>query len=116
MHCAGPAVDAHTNARDKAARQKLNEIMGWEYPIEKIVEGLLGTSDACEDQCSPEMQAKVWMYAGIAFAAGNNDLQGAQCAFEIALAWDPKVVLDLNIVNDVLKVLFARVRRDKCGN
>jgi hypothetical protein len=83
--------------RDKAAEEKINEAINKHYLATEFdkAEGILkGTLDACDDRCSPNVKARVWMYIGIIRGSGRQNVSAAQEAFQQALALDPKVTLD----------------------
>lgn len=82
--------------------------------FEQSKEHLLAISDACQDRCSPRVQARLWMYAGIVLASGLSRPEQAQCAFEVATAWDPKVALDEQLATPEAKTLFLVARAKMC--
>jgi hypothetical protein len=75
---------------------------------------LLHASETCETSCSPGVQARLWMYVGVYSGSGMQDYQGAQCAFRVALDWDPNVVLDEALCTPETKAVFRRAHIDAC--
>ena len=95
--------------RDNAANKKIDEAINQHYLAMdfKMAEAVLvGTIKACENQCSPEVLAKAWMYAGVVRGSGKKDPKGAQDAFQKSLAIDPKVKLDEALATPETKTAY----------
>lgn len=118
-NCAAPAMDPHTSDRDTAAMTKMTEALNVYYlngMWENQLLILFGVSDACQTHCSPQVQAKAWMYAGLLYGAALQDLEACQCAFETAILWDPAVVLDAQLATPAAKKAFEGAHRAICGS
>jgi hypothetical protein len=77
-----PAIAQYS--RDASASQKLDEAFNNHYlmmDLDKAEDLLVGTVSACEDKCSPETKAKVWMYVGIVRGSARGEPAGARAAF-----------------------------------
>lgn len=88
--------------RDKAALKKIQEAIYTHFlntDFDKAEGILIGTIRACEDQCSPSVKAKAWMYVGVVRGSGRNDLEGATQAFNEALLLDPNASLDSELAS-----------------
>jgi len=99
--------------RDKAAQKKIEEAIYTDFLNTDFdgAEGLLlGTIRACEDQCSPQVLAKAWMYVGIIRGSGRSDIAGATEAFTTAVGIDSNVALDNEIATEPVKAAFAKVK------
>ena len=97
--------------RDKAALKKIEEAIYTHFlntEFDKAEGVLLGTIQACEDKCSPEVKAKAWMYVGLVRGSGRNDMQGAGQAFGEAFKLDANVKLDEQIATPEVKAAFAQ--------
>jgi hypothetical protein len=117
-HCGGPARDRLTGRRDKAALQKIDEAVH-DYYLSVNFDArfaiLVGTSKACETECTASVQALIWMYLGIFYGSAFQNLEDARCAFEVAIAWDPNVLLDAESSTAKTKAAFAAAWRSRCA-
>lgn len=96
--------------RDNAANGKIDEAINSYYlatEFDRAEDVLVGTLEACEDRCSPQVKARAWMYVGIVRGSGKQNIQGAQEAFQQALALDPNVHLDEALATPAVKDAFA---------
>lgn len=104
------AASGHAAPRDAAATQKIDEAINSYYlatEFDKAEALLKGVVEACEDRCSPNIKARAWMYVGIVEGSGRQSAQGAQEAFQQALALDPNVKLDEALATPEVKQAFS---------
>jgi hypothetical protein len=113
------ALPAAGAPRDAAAKKKIEEAIYTHFLNMDFdtAEGLLvGTYRACEDKCSAETRALLWMYVGLIRGSGRQDLATAEEAFVNALSEDPNVALDAEIASPEVQQLFDRVRGSAGGS
>src|SRR5690606_4053951 len=109
---ASAAADAQGRL-DGPAQGKIDEAINVHYlatDFGKAEELLLGTINACGNQCSDPIIAKAWMYIGIIRGAGNSDVRGAKEAFKNAIAVYPGVPLDNDLATPEVQAAFAEAR------
>jgi hypothetical protein len=107
------ALPARAAPRDGAAQKKMEEAIYTHFlnmDFDKAEGLLVGTFRACEDKCSTQVRAKLWMYAGIVRGSGRQDLAGAEEAFVNAFAEDPNVALDRDIAPPEVQQVFDKAR------
>lgn len=72
---------------------------------------LLGTQRACADQCSPSVQARIWLYIGSIRGSTNGDQGKVAAAFEQALSLDPSWGPDPKYTNEPTLVTYQQTRK-----
>jgi hypothetical protein len=101
---------AAQGAGDPAAEEKIDQAINQQYLATKFDEAEAILREAlmtCGGDCSPAVQARIWMYLGIVLHTGKNDVAGTKEAFAAAVALDPAVKLDDGLANDETRKLFA---------
>ncbi len=108
-------AQAENYTRDRAAQRMLDRALNDHYLKTEFDEAeriLVGTVQACEDKCSPNMLARLWMYTGIVRGTGKSDRAGALEAFRNALASDRNIELDADLAQDETRDAFAAAQSE----
>jgi hypothetical protein len=101
--------DQNRGPKDDIAEKKIEEAVNNLYLAGEMRDAeaqLKGVYVACGDDCSPRVKAKAWMYIGIVWGSGNNDLKKARKAFHYALELDPATRLDVSLATPETKKVF----------
>lgn len=104
---------------DKSANEKIDEAINEHYlatDFRKAEGILLGVINACNDQCSPSVIARAWMYVGLVRGSGNQDIGSATEAFGNAVAADPNVDLDQALATPETQDAFRSVKKSGGGS
>lgn len=105
-----PTVAVPPAAAASELRTKIEQVFEEHYlttEFDAAENGLLELIQTCDASCSRADLAHAWMYIGIVRGGGRQDRDGAKQAFEQALALDPKVQLDVRVVNPDTAAMFA---------
>lgn len=78
--------------------------------LDKAESMLKNVVSTCQDQCSPQVLARAWMYVGIVRGSGKNDLGGASEAFATAQSIDPQVQLDRDLASPETQATFDSLK------
>jgi len=105
------ATQAQPGTRDLSASQFVTGTMESLYrqgDFDKAEAQLLGTLNACGEQCSVPVKARIWMYIGVVRADGRHKQGPAKQAFDAAVKLDSGVQLDQVIASPQAASLFVK--------
>jgi len=108
----GMALSLWAAPRDRAARAKIQEALGffYEQKPERAESMLKAIVLACEDRCSAAVLAEAWMYIGIV-RGSRGQLEAAGEAFATALSVMPEIELDSDIATEPTRGVWAGIAR-----
>ncbi|WP_437601448.1 hypothetical protein WMF28_07620 [Sorangium sp. So ce590] len=108
------AAAAQAPPRDAQAEAALNEAMGVDYletRFDQAERKLRAAIDACgASDCSPAVEARLFVALGSVLALGKKELGGARDAFADALRIDPSAKLNPDLATPEVSSAFEQAR------